>query len=109
MEALGSILMIFGAQMAPKRVLKWCIFWCFFAAFFRTLFERLLGRIFVPKASIQVLFRCFLAKMAKKLKFVKTVKTLSKTYVFEGWRLSFWRLLGVCLLSFSLTRFQTQF
>ena len=50
-----------------------------------------------------------LAPIAKKVKFVKTVKTLSKTYVFEGWRRSFWRLFGICLLQFSLTRFQTIF
>ena len=50
-----------------------------------------------------------LAPIAKKVKFVKTVRTLSKTNVFEGWRRSFWRLFGICLLQFSLTRFQTIF
>ena len=50
-----------------------------------------------------------LAPIAKKVKCVKTVKTLSKTYVFEGWRRSFWRLFGICLRQFSLTRCQSIF
>ena len=50
-----------------------------------------------------------LAPIAKKVKFVKTVKILSKTYVFEGWRRSFWRLFGICFRQFPLTRFQTIF
>ena len=67
-------------------------------------FLELLWRTFRLKWSF---LSTILAPIAKKVKFVKTVKTLSKTYVFEGWRRSFWRLFGICLLQFSLTRFQT--
>ena len=69
-------------------------------------FLELLWRTFRLKWSF---LSTILAPIAKKVKFVKTVKTLSKTYVFEGWRRSFWRLFGICLLQFSLTRFQTIF
>ena len=69
-------------------------------------FLELLWRTFRLKGSF---LSTFFAPIAKKVKFVKTVKTLSKTYVFEGWRRSFWRLFGICLRQFSLTRFQTIF
>ena len=69
-------------------------------------FLELLWRTFRLKGSF---LSTILAPIAKKVKFLKTVKTHSKTYVFEGWRRSFWRLFGICLLQFSLTRFQTIF
>ena len=101
-----SILVAPGAHFGGLLALISGIFSILFRVRSWEVFLELLWRTFRLKLSF---LSTILAPIAKKVKFVKTVKTLSKTYVFEGWRLSFWRLLGVCLLSFSLTRFQTQF
>mgnify|MGYP003723671351 CR=1 FL=1 len=99
-----SILVAPGTHFGGLLALISGIFSILFRVRSRGVFLEPLWRTFRLKWSF---LSTILAPIAKKVKFVKTVKTLSKTYVFEGWRRSFWRLFGICLLQFSLTRFQT--